>query len=69
MDEQLETIHAANHIFSAIKSYHKKGGVREDWSQTFVDMILGIVRSGKVDCYDAFTNLIRPVTKQPERPT
>ena len=67
----LEAIHASNHLFSAVKSYHgKKDGIRDGWSQEFAKMVLSIVREGevKVSCYDAFTNLIRPVTKQPVKP-
>lgn len=67
-DDTLETIHVANHIFSAIKSYHKKEGVRENWSQKFADMVLGMTREGKVNCYFAFTDLIRSATKQPKQP-
>jgi len=65
----LETIHTVNHIFSAVKSYDGfNDGIRNDWSKAFAKMILGIVREEKVNCYDAFTDLIRSVTKQPVRP-
>ncbi len=68
-DDALETVHAANHIFSAVKSYHnKRDGIRNNWSQAFADMVLGMTREGKINCYFAFTDLIRGATKQPAHP-
>jgi hypothetical protein len=69
-DTFLETAHTTNHLFSALKSYHGlSDGIRDGWSREFANMLLGVVRAGKVNCYDAFTDLIRPVTKQPTSPT
>jgi hypothetical protein len=68
-DQKLETVHTANHLLSAVKSYDgKKDGIRDGWSDEFAKMVLGIIREGKVNCYDAFTDLVRPVTKQPTHP-
>lgn len=68
-DPQIEAIHTINHIFSAVKSYHDiKDGIRDEWSQNFAGMVLGVARAGEVNCYDSFTDLIRPVTRQPVHP-
>ncbi|MBN2459953.1 aminoglycoside phosphotransferase family protein [Candidatus Woesearchaeota archaeon] len=68
-EPRLEVIHTANHLFSAVKSYHgKKDGLRDDWSEKLSRMVLGIVRADEVNCHDTFTDMTRPVTRQPERP-
>lgn len=63
--ETIHTLHVANHLLSAVKSYHdRKDGIRDRWSKAFAQMTLDIVYQGKVTCYRDFTLLINQDRKR-----
>jgi len=65
----LETLHVANHLLSAVELYHgKRTDIRKTWSSEFAGLVLDVARTGEVNCYGKFIDIIRPVTRQPEQP-